>query len=840
MKKIVYKSKIIQAIILIIAACFLVSLWPLRIWQETVTSSVLPQTGTMTDAVNNDCTVLQSFVAQYDHMNTINLYLGEATEGESFFVRLLNEGQVMIAEEEVFIEPDNLPGYYKVLIDVDMEVGKMYHLIVQGNDSQVYLGCEFIPMTDMPYAGTMYYNNEPVEGMNLAADYNYGVPLRKGKVFLFGAACAVLAALLIGAVRLYYKKREDKLITVERAFKCVMNPIVAVLTVVCLIAVLMGACGNYVLDNTFFFISVLLLSMILFYGINHNRDGQKPVVTVEYIRSHFPDLLQSVFISGAISGCCEYVAGIYDIHHAMAERKEMLFFALAIIAMFKWKEIFNLSTLIYGAAAGVAGYFYYQNQVALLAEKTIKEAEIPWNLQVIRHTTWIGILLGFIVLRIVIGLVKKKLARPNFIYAGLLLLFFAAIIVFRNGRWWTVALAVSFTLFYLAYGMWEHKERLLTNVCRGIVLQFMLATGYALLHRPYSTYRTARYPHIFHTVTITAVYLTMVECAAIVLLLQKYRTSHKLKDTWKELVFLGVVTAYLLFTISRTGFFAVGAAAVFAIIIMSSGKGKQRLMNMGKSALGMILAIIVCFPVTFTVQRTVPALASDPYMYEIEDFRDATLRGRKLDSVEFMRVGRFIDLFAEKVFGIPAGTFDLYGEIAEYKRTHPNGEDAKVNPLPGQEEANFGERDDVLLVASADYVPDAALEEEDGDDYTNGRFEIFRSYFEQLNMTGHEEMGAVLANGELATHAHNIYLQVAFDHGIWVGILFLVVGAGTFAAACLYYYKKKDEIAYAALPGVVALAFAVAGMVEWIFHVSNPFGFVLMLVIAPLVFKTEN
>lgn len=840
MKKIVYKSKIIQAIILIIAACFLVSLWPLRIWQETVTSSVLPQAGTMTDAVNNDCTVLQSFVAQYDHMNTINLYLGEATEGESFFVRLLNEGQVMIAEEEVFIESDNLPGYYKVLIDVDMEVGKMYHLIVQGNDSQVYLGCEFIPMTDMPYAGTMYYNNEPVEGMNLAADYNYGVPLRKGKVFLFGAACAVLAALLIGAVRLYYKKREDKLITVERAFKCVMNPIVAVFTVVCLIAVLMGACGNYLLDNTFFFISVLLLSMILFYGINHNRDGQKPVVTVEYIRSHFPDLLQSVFISGAISGCCEYVAGIYDIHHAMAERKEMLFFALAIIAMFKWKEIFNLSTLIYGAAAGVAGYFYYQNQVALLAEKTIKEAEIPWNLQVIRHTAWIGILLGFIVLRIVIGLVKKKSARPNYIYAGLLLLFFAAIIVFRNGRWWTVALAVSFILFYLAYGMWEHKERLLTNVCRGIVLQFMLATGYALLHRPYSTYRTARYPHIFHTVTITAVYLTMVECAAIVLLLQKYRTSHKLKDTWKELVFLGVVTAYLLFTISRTGFFAVGAAAVFAIIIMSSGKGKQRLMNMGKSALGMILAIIVCFPVTFTVQRTVPALASDPYMYEIEDFRDATLRGRKLDSVEFMRVGRFIDLFAEKVFGIPAGTFDLYGEIAEYKRTHPNGEDAKANPIPGQEEAYFDERDDVLLVASADYMPDAALEEEDGDDYTNGRIEIFRSYLEQLNMTGHEEMGAVLADGGLATHAHNIYLQVAFDHGIWVGILFLVVGAGTFVMACLYYYKKKDETAYAALPGVVALAFAVAGVVEWIFHVSNPFGFVLMLVIAPLVFKTEN
>ncbi len=833
MKKIVYKSKAIQTVIFIAALCLLASFWPLRLWHETVTESILPQTGGMTDVVTNEHTILQSFVAQYDHMGAISLYLGDGTEGESFFVRLLNEGQIMIAEEEVPIEPDHLPGYYEVLMDVDMEVGKMYHVIVQGNDSAVFLGCEFVPLADMPYAGPLYYDSSTVEGMNLAADYQYSVPLRKGKVFLFGGLTLLLAALLILAVRICYRKEgRDKLITVERAFKAVMNPVTAVFTVLCLGAVLMRACGNYLLDNTVFFVSVLLLSMIVFYGINHNRDGQPPVITQEYIKSHLSDLLQSVFIAKAISGCCEYMAGLFDIHHAVAERKEMFWFALAIIAMFQWKELFNIYNLIYLIAAGAYGYHYYMSSLT----EDMDEA----NIIVLKYTVWISILLGLIVIRTVIALCRRKLARPNFWYAGLLSVFLAAIIIFRNGRWWTVALTVGFGLFYITYGMWEHKERLLVNICRGIILQFMLATGYALLHRPYLTFRTARYTHIFHTVTITATYLTMVECAAAVMLLAKLAKSRKLKDYWKEAVLFGVVSSYMLFTMARTGFFAVGVMLVFAVLLLAAGKGMEKLRSIGRAFGVMILAAVICLPVTFTVQRTIPALASDPYVYAIESYPDDALRGRKLSSVEFMRVGRFIDVFADKIFSLPEGTFDIYGEIAEYNRTHGIGDSAR---LSGGASGGAAKRSEIKeygeLVASADYVPAGASEEEKTD-YTNGRLDIFRSYIEQLNMTGHEEMGAVLENGEIATHAHNIYLQAAFDHGIPTGILFVILGIGTFIASCLYYHKKKDKITYASLPAVVTVAVAAAGMVEWIFHLCNPCGFVLLLVITPLIFQSKG
>ena len=831
MKKIVYKSKAIQAVILIVAVCLLASLWPLRIWRETVTTAVAPATGTMTGVIDNEKTLLQSIVAQYDHMDTIDVYLDENSVGDTFYLRILDEQWQSVCEEKTQIDAEILPGFQQIMIDIDMEVGKMYYVILQGDDSEIFVGCETVPLTDTPYLGTMYYADDTQDGMSLVANYNYSMPLRKTRVLVFGGLIAAAAALLCLAVRFWYKKKEDRLITVEKAFKSVMNPIVAIGTIFCLGAVLLGVFGNYFLDNTVYFVSVVLLSLVLFYGINHNRDGQEAVLTLAYFKTHIGDLIQSIAIAGALAGCCEYMSGLYDIHHTLAERKEMLWFAIAVIAMFKWKEIVNLYNAIYLVGAGLFGYYYFKTHLTPEMDDLAVQA--------LKHTVWIAVLLGLIVIRTVIGLCRKKadghmqenglgrMARPSYLYAGLLALFFAMIIIFRNGRWWGVAMVVAFTLFYLNYGMWEHKSRLLVNVARGVIFQFAWATGYALLHRPYVTFRNARYTHIFHTVTITAAYLTIVECAAAVILCDKLRKSRKLRDCWKELILFGVVSSYMLFTMSRTAFFAVGVAVLFALVMMAGGKGKERLVSFGKNLGLAVGAVVVCLPMTFSIQRNIPILASDPFLYEIEYSMycpEDVMRGRNLDSKNFMRVGRFIDVFAEKIFGIPEGTFDIYGEIAEYERTHQN----RITAKKTEETSENGQ-----LVASAEGVP---VEIPEDNDYTNGRLDIFKSYIEQLNMTGHEEMGAVLKNGEIATHAHNIYLQVAYDHGIFVGILFVFVGFATFIKSCLYYHKKKDKITYAALPAVVSAAVAVAGMVEWIFSLSNPCTLVLMLVITPLIF----
>ena len=100
MKKILYESKAIQIVIGIIAVGFLLSLWPLRIWNERVTTSVAPQTGTMTGVINEQNAVLQTIVAQYDHMDTIDVYLSEDSVGEHFYLRILDEQ----CDPEAFLE----------------------------------------------------------------------------------------------------------------------------------------------------------------------------------------------------------------------------------------------------------------------------------------------------------------------------------------------------------------------------------------------------------------------------------------------------------------------------------------------------------------------------------------------------------------------------------------------------------------------------------------------------------------------------------------------------------------------------------------------------------------
>ncbi len=139
----------------------------------------------------------------------------------------------------------------------------------------------------------------------------------------------------------------------------------------------------------------------------------------------------------------------------------------------------------------------------------------------------------------------------------------------------------------------------------------------------------------------------------------------------------------------------------------------------------------------------------------------------------------------------------------------------------------------VILAAA---LPDNPIEQEehevDADQYSNGRLEIYRAYLSQLNMTGHEEMGAILEDGGVAVHAHNIYLQIAFDHGIPTGGLFvLLCGVGMFGA---FKYRKKSV-----LPVTLGLAFCITGMAEWVSHLCNPLCFALLLAMMPVFLEND-
>lgn len=916
MYKIIKKSRAIQSVILLLTLLAMITIYPLRIWEETISSTSNQVLAGSSDSVSEDY-MLQRFIAQYDHLGTINLYLTDFENGwnrdqrvDSFLFRMLDSDMQIMFEQEVDVRFIDVPGFCPVYINEDLEVGKDYYFFLQGvNGSRTWFGLEETASAGTPYVSRLIYNYDELAGYNIIGEYNYTVPLRKDKVFFYDAILAAAAFLCVAAVELYYRKtKRDRLVTVEQVCRVTANVLAAAITAAGLwnISIKRYFTGRF-LDNIFYTIGLLFASATLFYLINHKKDRSAYVPLKQRWKEKGGDILQSVFFAGTVWACCNYMNGLYEIHHRVAERQLTVFLALAAIVMAARKEIFNKLTLAYTAAAIAVTMWYRSIYVDYLAMD-------EWDLRILRWGIAGIILGGFLLVSILKQLInKRKPARISLWFGLLLTAFFALLIVFRNTRWWPVAMVVMFTLFYFRYALWEKRTHLLHNICNGLVLHFLCSMIFSFARRPFLSWIYPRFPFIFHTVTITAVYLTIVLCAVMVLLAERYRLTQNLSGAerfralWKELLLFGLTATYLLFTASRTGFLAVAAMAAVVFIFLAMDLQKQKIKKIAVLVGMMIVSVVWCFPMAFTGQRILPAVCNNVYKYEVEVFPDPITRGNEWDSMYYITVERFFEVFNNKIFGIPESGSSSYERSEEYqkyraKRFNSKGEvvwegsveeantsessaaDSSENKAAlndntetaekagagktegdkreagkeleiigikseeerAAEEAEAAKREQEAKNSSKgepekeEEKPEEEAEEtsvyEKTEEYANGRMDIFRAYFEQLNLTGHEEMGVLLPDGSLAVHAHNIYLQAAYDHGLIVGILFVAVGAAGFVQGCIYYKKRKNEAACAALPAAVIMAFAVAGLVEWIFHWCNPAGFVLMLILAPLLF----
>lgn len=923
MRKVVYKSSFIKSVILIVALLAILCVYPLGLITHTIRQCNPALTEGTTEVINYLNNASQVFVANDNHIQYVDVKVYENTYADSFTVSMYDTNLTLLATQKVEV-PDELPGYARVLLDVDVTKGELYTLRFSSVES-LYLGQEpwYCPDT----VAVSYYNTTLMEGMNLVMDYEYRVPydLPHG---LFAVGVIVLIALILTSVLalIFKEHKNDKLITIETGLKWVLNPLVGLLLAAFVMAVALGYVSKYAPDKIFALIGAACVGLILFYGINHDRTGTTMVIDSDYIVNNFPRYVQIVAIAGAIQACCAYVAGLYDINHYVAERKQLLWFALAIIAMMKAKDIFNLLNLVYFIVAGAIGTAFY---VRHAAENTTKD-----EIFVLRATVIIAILLGLIVIRTIRALIEGKrlgtlkevvgkLRYPAVILVGAYLVLS---LIFRNTRYWLLELVIGFTLLFINYLLWEKRDTFVINVMYGVVLQFCLCTVWVWLRRPYSTNRCARYTHYFHTETVTATYLTMVACVAIVLLLSKIRKTTVtvdglgvsnvtapllLKHIWKELCLFGVVMSYLIFTMARTAYFAIAAAVIFAFIYMIGMRSKDMLV-LGLKSLGLTaLAVIIAIPAVFEIQRTLPCLYSDPYEYDIEFYEDQVMRGRQLNADEYMTVGRLTNIFFEKLLGkethfdlyyndysgfdeyhatfrdyytnrgytwpsmtitddmwdnqlegvykyaalfdwsaediekqyklIDAGLVEPDDAFIDYKYYGPEyeylAEDEfyATHPQPADEEPSETEATENASTDETTELAYDSTEEVEELDYTNGRIDIYKSYIEQLNMTGHDTMGAILNNGEVASHAHDVYLQVAFDNGIPTAIVFALMGICLFISSISLYKNNKADKPYMAVTTIVIIGFAVAGVVEWTYHFSHPMAFVMWLLFTPLL-----
>ena len=138
---------------------------------------------------------------------------------------------------------ETFPGYLKVQVNIDTEVGRDYYFLLQGVESAFRVAYADNTGDNINiYIGALYYGDVEDTEQCMVADYVYEVPLRKGKTLVLFASFLLAGVLVSCLTALYYKRYPERntLLTVERAMRFVLNPVIVAAAVAAAVAI--GPC----------------------------------------------------------------------------------------------------------------------------------------------------------------------------------------------------------------------------------------------------------------------------------------------------------------------------------------------------------------------------------------------------------------------------------------------------------------------------------------------------------------------------------------------------------------------------------------------------------------------
>lgn len=882
MNRKIKKSRAIEYIILCYAAVLMLLAGPMGLLDKTRVESGNESAAGVTEAVGSNERIQQVFIGDGGYLEKIGVYSPQDLRRQVMTFTVYDELGEVVFSRNVAPERYEVPGFFLVPVEFQTEAGRAYVWQISHPETDVVLGWQNTAESGSTVYGNYYYMSEDEQihemvGQNIPMRLYYADPVSfAGKWGICVGIAGIAAFLILLVENEARKRRSNGQVKVQWVFRMVGNPLIAAVAAAGLWAVLAeGFYGGVRADRMVYSAGILVMAGLLLYAVNAKRDSIAPLVPPvgKLLAEHGMDGLQTLFWAGVLWGCIDYVNAMYNIYQDYAYRKVLIFLGLALLSMCAAKYVFHVGNLIWTAASALTG-------MLVLKPWTLDEQQA----KLARLDIAVAVVAGLVLIQLVLIIWKQKIEwkKISLPYGALMLFFFALLIVFRNTRGWPVYMAAAFLLLYLFYLAWDGRDRFLGILCNGIILNFLCALVFAMARRPFRAWLFYRYNFVFHTVTVTAAYLTLVLCALFVRFLMKYHRSRKLYSFWMTALLFGMAASLLLLTLSRTGYLAAVVMGVVVLLYVSLFCYRERFGIFLKKTGVLVLIVLAAFPVTYSSVRLLPPLYDDPYIFELEaaDEEWAVHKGDPADSENYITFPRFAYCLDVKLFGDEhsilrkfVDTFMAEAEampsaeaetmLSAVTETMPSVP-AEVRPyavqagqmpaVSGVGELTASAADGQTGVPSSDTGEESAADESssgpaDIADYSNGRMEIFGKYIAQWNLTGHDEMGVELEDGSLSVHAHNTYLQVIHDHGLITGCVYLLLGIVSLIQMFRYAYahlragRREDgqTDVYAALPLAVFLAFAVAGLVEWLFHPCNPLGFFTMAVFAPLLtFKNRK
>lgn len=310
----------------------------------------------------------------------------------------------------------------------------------------------------------------------------------------------------------------------------------------------------------------------------------------------------------------------------------------------------------------------------------------------------------------------------------------------------------------------ERTEDFFDGMLTGILLWFFGQQIIAFGFRPYDY---VRYRGLYSGETQNGMHYMIVSCA---FLLKWIYSREKNKKWWIRFFYFFMSAVMISFTVLTGGKAPIlGIAAVTAFVILGYNIFKRKTFyGVVLHAVTLAVCVVLSFPVCYLSIRYLPTILHHPVWFEGEYVEGVSVcsfdpwNSTKYISFEYVVYGNVNRIL--EALGIPLESWGM--QFQQFMQALP----VHAEQLNRQE----------IAENEAGSSPDNPfnIEELNGlSSSTDARKVIYTYYWNHLNFKGHdkEHSGFWISNYTYYGHAHNMFLQIAYDYGIIPGILFLLI-----------------------------------------------------------------
>lgn len=805
MKERLSGNRSLQFIIGTAAAVLCLMVWPFRVFYHETVSTGSVDEPYYTGSVTMSEIVLQQFTPMEDHISELAIGCGveDVHAMDRVFVTIYDQDFTIVYQEVPYFNQIKGWGEIRITPDMDVVPGAVYYVGLNVHFESVgilraaYADAGSLGIRE---CGALSYASAPVDGMQLIMRLVYTKPFSARRILFYIAGILTGAGLLYAGVSasIFALKKKGRWELVRRILVLLFFAAAAVCILVsawflCVSRIFGGAAA----DITVYALAVLNILLVTGYACYRRLFGKR-----EKEELRWRDYLQSVCFALLFWAGLRYTDADIQWKQDLAGCWVYLLFGVCVLFSVRGKALFRPPTFVWGIAMIPAAMVYchsngtdaHQLQIACC----LMAALFVW---------------GLILIYVLLTYREQNRQRTCLPVAAGFALLCLLMVVNRNGKLWPVGMTVTCLLFYLVSYTEAEKHRLMRHFMNGIIIHFLWMWVMCLCFRPYHYYRFNRYPMYFHTVASTGMYLVMVEAVVLVRLFDKMRRSGTVwRAAWKEWLLQAVVLGYTALSVSRTAFVAVAGLLLVLLIaaaVVYRPRWKIYLLALGAGAGSALLML----PVVYTLTRCVPAVVNRPVrLVGQEQFGEAIVEGEEPDSPRYMTVEALLRLWGSRL-GTP--------EMSEDRISSAEAGGMHLVPL-----GMYASAGDTHLMEPEEGKADTALL----DHVSNGRFGIYLEYISRLNLNGHKEMG-ISDNGIEAMHAHNSFIQIAYDFGIPAGLLYLGVLFGMLGRSAYLIWRGKDRSRMQFMTLVMLSAFVFVSMFEYTANQCLPLGFASFFVL---------